>query len=164
MNKNIFIIASIGIAVIGLGGILLSEKDVPVKNDVLKTASSNQPQVVLHKSPTCGCCGVWGKYMEKEGYSVAVHETHDLGEVKRSLRVPYDVESCHTAEIGGYVVEGHIPNEAIIQLLTEKPDIAGIGMAGMPAGSPGMPGPKTGDFVIYEITHDGEKGSIFMTI
>lgn len=102
--------------------------------------------------------------MEKEGYNVTVHETYDLREVKRSLKVPYSVESCHTAEIGGYVVEGHIPNEAIIKLLTEKPDIAGIGMAGMPAGSPGMPGPKTEDFVIYEITHDGERGSIFMTI
>jgi len=67
-------------------------------------------------------------------------------------------------KIDGYVVEGHIPEEAVQKLLAEKPDIKGIGMAGMPSGSPGMPGPKTSDFVIYEITHEGTKGNIFITI
>ncbi len=67
-------------------------------------------------------------------------------------------------EVAGYVVEGHIPEAAIQKLLTEKPDIKGIGMAGMPSGSPGMPGPKNAEFVIYEITHEGERGSVFMRI
>ena len=119
---------------------------------------------IIHKTPTCGCCGVYSSYMKKEGYHVEINDMADLSGIKQSLGVPSELESCHTSEIGGYVVEGHIPNEAIERLLSEKPNIKGIGMAGMPAGSPGMPGPKTNDFVIYEITNENTRGEIFMTI
>ena len=120
--------------------------------------------ITIYKSPTCGCCDVYASYMEKKGYVVSVEDVVDMEAVKRRIGVPEDLESCHTTEIGGYVVEGHIPQEAIAKLLAEKPDIHGIGMSGMPSGSPGMPGPKTEDFVIYEITREGSRGDIFMTI
>lgn len=118
----------------------------------------------IYKSPSCGCCGQYAAYLEKKGYGVDVEGVADMQSIKEQYDIPYELESCHTMEIGGYVVEGHIPEEAVQKLLTEKPDIKGIGMAGMPSGSPGMPGPKTSDFVIYEITHDGAKGEVFMTI
>jgi len=119
--------------------------------------------VLLHKSPTCGCCEVYGSYMRKVGYEVEESNMSDasLSQLKAELGIPRDVWSCHTSEIGGYIVEGHIPNEVITKLLNEKPDIKGIGMAGMPSGSPGMPGPKS-EFLIYEIEKDGSLGELFV--
>lgn len=118
----------------------------------------------VYKSPTCGCCGVYASYMKKEGYDVISKNVQDMSVVKQELGVPYELESCHTMEVEGYVVEGHIPEIAIQKLLIEKPNIKGIGMSGMPSGSPGMPGLKMEDFVIYEINHEGFKGDVFMTI
>lgn len=119
--------------------------------------------LTMHKDTYCSCCGKWGSYMESNGYETKVVAEDKMEDVKNRLGVPYELQSCHTAEIEGYVIEGHIPNEAIEKLLSEKPDIKGIGMAGMPSGSPGMPGPKE-DFMIYEINHDGTKGDLFMKI
>jgi len=101
--------------------------------------------------------------MEGEGYTVTTKKEDDMSLIKQRFQVPYELESCHTAIIEGYVVEGHIPNEAIEKLLEERPDIQGIGMAGMPSGSPGMPGVKE-DFMIYEINHDGTKGDLFIKL
>jgi len=128
------------------------------------TFETNNVVATVYKSPTCGCCGVYASYMKKEGYNIDAKNIQDMSSIKRELGVPYELESCHTMEIGGYVVEGHIPKPAIQKLLAEKPDIKGIGMSGMPSGSPGMPGPKTEDFIIYEITSDGAKGDVFMSI
>ena len=97
------------------------------------------------------------------GYTVDVQQTADMTSVKEVLGVPYELESCHTSEIGDYIIEGHVPEEAIDKLLVERPDIKGIGMAGMPSGSPGMPGPKE-TFEIYTITHEGTKGELFITL
>lgn len=154
------IITILVFAVIGIVGFMVMQS-----GPNQETALENKGAVVtVYKSPSCGCCGVWATYMEREGYEVKTENIQDMSEIKKRLGVPYELESCHTAEVGGYVVEGHIPNEAIEKLLAEKPDIKGIGMPGMPSGSPGMPGPKTEDFVIYEINHDGTKGDVFTTI
>lgn len=124
----------------------------------------NGVEVTLHKSPFCGCCGEYSQYLYGKGYTINTEETQDMDFVKKELGVPYELESCHTMEIAGYVIEGHVPEEAIMKLLADKPDIKGIGMAGMPSGSPGMPGPKNEDFVVYEITHEGEKGNVFIVL
>lgn len=118
----------------------------------------------IYKSPSCSCCGIYGEYLGEKGYSVAVQKETDMDAIKKRFNVPYELESCHTMEVDGYVVEGHVPEEVVEKLLTERPDIQGIGMAGMPSGSPGMPGPKNEEFVIYEITNKGEKGNVFMAI
>jgi len=156
--KDKIIIASLVVAVVAIGGFMLSKTSPSQSGDEPVAA------VTLHKSPYCGCCGVYGSYLEGLDYAVEVNDTEDMASIKKQFEVPYELESCHTMEVAEYVIEGHIPEAAIQKLLTEKPDIKGIGMAGMPSGSPGMPGPKNGEFVIYEITHEGEKGDVFIRI
>lgn len=157
MRNNIIIAVLVG-AVIVTGAVMAGgskdEKDTIAENGIV---------VTLHKSPSCGCCGQYGNYLDQKGYTVDVQQTADMTSVKEDLGVPYELESCHTSEIDGYIVEGHVPEEAIDKLLAERPDIKGIGMAGMPSGSPGMPGPKE-TFEIYTITHEGAKGELFMTL
>ncbi len=97
---------------------------------------------VVHKSPTCGCCEGWITYLRRNGYDVTVHDHDDMAPIKAQAKVPADMQSCHTALIGGYVVEGHVPIEAIDALLSEKPRATGIAAPGMPQGSPGMSGEK----------------------
>jgi hypothetical protein len=161
--KNRTLIIGLVIAVVGIVGFMAIQ--TMSNNDTGKTSSENNGIVAtVYKSPTCGCCGVYTSYMKKQGYNVQAENVQNMSTVKQEFGIPYELESCHTMEVGGYVVEGHIPEEAIQRLLAEKPDIKGIGMAGMPSGSPGMPGPKTGDFVIYEITSEGARGDVFMTI
>jgi len=114
-----------------------------------------EEKVTIFKSGSCGCCGVFSKYMVNEGFNVDVQTTEMISEVKQRYNIPANLQSCHTSVVGGYFVEGHIPSEAIEKLLTEKPDIAGIAMPGMPSGSPGMPGGKEGTWVIQAVHHDG---------
>ncbi len=117
---------------------------------------SEPGQVLFYKSPTCGCCGVHANYLQRNSaLDVQTITQADVTPVKNKYRVPLELRSCHTAIIGGYFVEGHIPIEAIAKLVNEKPAIAGIAMPGMPSGSPGMPGAKTGPFVIYAVNNDG---------
>ena len=103
---------------------------------------AKQPQakadMIVYKSPSCGCCGDWIDYMEKNGYTVNVENVGDMDVVKRRLGVPNHAASCHTAKMGNYVIEGHVPVEDIQRLMEEKPDVAGIAAPGMPIGSPGM--------------------------
>jgi hypothetical protein len=107
-----------------------------------------------YKSISCGCCDIHSKYLDSKGFDVKINNLQDTSSIKTQFGIPIELESCHTAIIGNYFVEGHIPIEAINKLLEEKPDIAGIAMPGMPSGSPGMPGQKIGDFVIYAVNHD----------
>lgn len=105
----------------------------------------------IYKSPTCGCCTQYIAYLKNRGFDVTVEEMNDLSSIKSQYGIPHNMESCHTMVIDDYVVEGHVPVDAIEQLLTEKPDIDGIALPGMPAGSPGMPGAKHGEFQIYSL-------------
>jgi hypothetical protein len=127
------------------------------------TSQTPSSGLTVFKSANCGCCGIWSQYMEKEGFDVDVQVVSNLDAVKSEYEVPKSMESCHTAIIDGYVVEGHIPVEAIHKLLEERPDIKGIALPNMPLGSPGMPGIKKGPFVVYAIHHDGST-SEFMRI
>ena len=163
MKNNTLIALLIVIVFVIIGFMALGPNTFrPTDNN--SSEKTNGVVAKIYKSPACGCCGVYATYMKREGYEVEIEDVEDLSAVKQRLGVPYELESCHTTEVGGYVVEGHIPEEAIQKLLSEAPDIKGIGMAGMPSGSPGMPGPKTGDFVIHEINHDGTKGEVFVTL
>ena len=99
------------------------------------------PLVEVFKSPTCGCCAQWVEHMRKSGFNVRTTDVNDLTVIKKSRGVPADVQSCHTAVINGYVVEGHVPPADVHRMLTEKPAIAGIAVGGMPIGSPGMETP-----------------------
>jgi hypothetical protein len=112
----------------------------------------------VYKSPTCDCCHEWEAYLRARGYTVRSVPTDDMAAVKQARGLPESTWSCHTAVIDGYVIEGHVPVEAIEDLLDERPAIDGIALPGMPPGSPGMPGAKVGLFEILTI-NDGEVGS-----
>lgn len=99
------------------------------------------PLVEVFKSPTCGCCVNWVEHMRQAGFNMRTTEINDLSQIKKSRGVPADVQSCHTAIVNGYVVEGHVPAADVRRLLKEKPAIAGIAVGGMPIGSPGMETP-----------------------
>ena len=94
--------------------------------------------IEVYRSPTWGCCGDWITYVEKNGYTVAVKDTNDLSAVKAQYKVPPTLQSCHTAIVDGYIIEGHVPIEDIERLLADKPEITGLAVPGMPIGSPGM--------------------------
>ncbi len=101
-------------------------------------APAAAPKMTVYKSPTCGCCAKWVEHMKQAGFDLTVNDVPNVGEIKAQHRVPADAQSCHTALVGGYVVEGHVPADVVKQLLKEKPAVAGLAVPGMPIGSPGM--------------------------
>ncbi len=94
--------------------------------------------MTVYKSPTCGCCKEWIKHMEANGFTAKVVDMDDLASIKKNAGVPDQLQSCHTALIGAYVAEGHVPADLVKKMLAEKPAILGLAVAGMVAGSPGM--------------------------
>lgn len=104
------------------------------------SAVAQTPAILVHKDPNCGCCAGWVRHLKDAGFVVTVEETADLQVVRKRLGVPGDLAACHTAEVAGYVVEGHVPASAIRQLLEKRPVAVGLAVPGMPAGSPGMEG------------------------
>ena len=108
------------------------------------------PLVTVHKSPYCGCCEKWIEHMQAAGFEVEVVNTEDMTPVKQRVGIPPGKGSCHTAEVGGYFVEGHVPAEDVKRLLAEKPAARGIVVPGMPVGSPGMESPD-GRVQAYEV-------------
>jgi hypothetical protein len=96
------------------------------------------PRIVVTKDPNCGCCGGWVDHLRTSGFTAEVIESSEINRVKVRLGVPQDLASCHTAEIDGYVIEGHVPVQAIRRLLAERPQAKGLAVPGMPVGSPGM--------------------------
>lgn len=112
---------------------------------VSRLAAQMQPEVVVWRDPNCGCCGAWVDHMRAAGFVVTVNETSDMGPVKQRLGVPAALGSCHTATVGDYVLEGHVPAGAVTRLLAERPRAAGLSVPGMPIGSPGMEVPGMAD-------------------
>lgn len=109
----------------------------------------------IHASPTCSCCHEWTSYLDAAGAHTSTVAEHDMPSFKMSHAVPQALWSCHTATIGGYMVEGHVPIAAVERLLAERPAVAGIAVAGMPAGSPGMPGQLSGPLQVMAFSPDG---------
>jgi len=132
---------------------------VPVLTGALAgTAAAQGPRVVVHKNESCGCCKLWVQHLEKAGFSVQVVDVDNLGPIKERVGVPYGKGSCHTAEVGGYFVEGHVPAADIQRLLRERPQAKGLTVPGMPAGSPGMEVPA-GQVDPYEVLLVAKDGS-----
>jgi hypothetical protein len=100
--------------------------------------AAGKPAIQVYKSATCGCCRLWVEHLRANGYAVTAEDLADLGPVKRKLGVPPALESCHTAAVDGYTVEGHVPADLIDRLRRERPKVVGIAVPGMPVGSPGM--------------------------
>lgn len=121
---------------------------------VLKNFDGN---VEFHKSMSCGCCGLHYEYLKGKGLDSKIINMDDVSPIKKTYGIPTELESCHTIILGDYFVEGHMPVEAIEKLIAEKPNIAGIALPGMPSGSPGMPGQKNSEWIIYAVNHDGSQ-------
>ena len=96
------------------------------------------PPVVVYKLATCGCCQTWSEHMQAAGFPVETRDTQDLDAIKTEVGVPFGQGSCHTAKVGDYFVEGHVPADDVKRLLAERPDALGLTVPGMPIGSPGM--------------------------
>lgn len=114
--------------------------------------------VQVWKDPNCGCCGDWARHLQAEGFEVQVKDTGNTAARKR-LGIPDKLGSCHTALVGGYAIEGHVPAQDIRRLLKDRPQAVGLSVPGMPVGSPGMDGPEYGGrkdaFDVLLITKDG---------
>ena len=124
-------------------------------------AADNRPAATLYKNPECTCCEGYAAYLRRNGFDVNVVATHDLPLIKKQHSVPEPFEGCHTTLVGGYVVEGHVPVKTLKKLLYERLNIQGISLPGMPQGSPGMTGVKSGPFTIYELGSDPNKPRVY---
>ena len=115
------------------------------------SAFAQTSNILVHKDPNCGCCTGWVQHLKAAGFAVTVEESTNLQIVRKRLRVPVDLAACHTAEIDGYVLEGHVPAVAVRRLLEKRPTAIGLAVPGMPAGSPGMEGgvPQPYDVVLF---------------
>jgi hypothetical protein len=127
-----------------VGGLLLRQSPAIASGETIKTSEGETvktSEIVVYKTPTCGCCGAWVQHLTDAGLNARTVNQNDLTKTREKLGAPADLRSCHIAVADGYVVEGHVPADAITKLLTERPDAVGIFVPGMPLGSPGMEGP-----------------------
>jgi hypothetical protein len=139
----------IGIAaIVGLGAAAAALTRAP--------ATAVSPTVTVYKSPTCQCCAKWVDGLRAAGFTVVVHDTSDLAGVMAQNGVPPQMASCHTARVGGYVIEGHVPADLIAKALKEHPVIAGLAVPGMVAGSPGMEGGAAQQYDVVAWTAGGQ--------
>ena len=122
------------------------------------TRAEEPPQMTVWKSPWCECCGSWVEHMRAAGFKIQVREVEDLDLVKQMAAVPDNLQSCHTARVGGYTVEGHVPAEDVMRLLEERPDAIGLVVPGMPSGSPGMENGEHDPYHVLMLMHDGKTG------
>ncbi|HKK30836.1 MAG TPA: DUF411 domain-containing protein [Alphaproteobacteria bacterium] len=101
-------------------------------------SSAGGPEMQVFKSPWCGCCTAWVEHMRQAGFDVNVTDMEDLSPAKTHYGIADDLQSCHTAIVDGYAIEGHVPAADVKRLLSERPEGAGLSVPGMPIGSPGM--------------------------
>jgi hypothetical protein len=121
-----------------------------------QAAAATGPLVTVYKSASCGCCHNWVEHMRQNGFQVEAHDTEAMDQVRDQAGVPQAARSCHTARVGGYVVEGHVPADVVRRLLRERPaDVAGLAVPGMVTGSPGMEGPYPEHYQVIAFTRDG---------
>ena len=118
--------------------------------------------ITVYKSASCGCCGAWVDYLKVNGFTATVHDTEEMDSIKNDLGVPAALRSCHTAIMGKYLVEGHVPVEDLHRLMKDAPAVAGLAAPGMPPSSPGMgqPGQAPQPYQVMAFTKDG-KSSLY---
>lgn len=151
MRRTLSIIAAAGVLAAGLGLSLAAQS---------ASSPGAKPKVNVYKSPTCGCCSLWVEHLKTNGFEVEAQNVSDtqLNAIAMQGGVTDDLRSCHTAKVGNYTVEGHVPAADIHRMLKDKPAIAGIAVPGMPMGSPGMEqGGRKDPFDTVAFTKDGKK-------
>ena len=118
-------------------------------------AWAGTPTITVYKSPTCGCCGEWIEHLQQDGFDVRPVDVTDLRPVKSQAGITPAQASCHTARVGDYVIEGHVPAGDIRRLLQEHPKARGLTVPGMPLGAPGMEAPNPQHYQVLLIGEDG---------
>lgn len=154
MSKNIKIFSSAILVLVASIIISFNISGKTAEDDTVKE------EIMVYKSPTCGCCKKWVKHLESEGFYVKTKNIRNLQPIKNEHGVQRRFQSCHTAKIGGYFIEGHVPAADIKRLLSEKPDIKGLAVPGMPMGSPGMEGHRKDKYDVIAIDKNN-KASVY---
>jgi len=126
-------------------------------------ASAANPVIEVYKTATCGCCKQWIKHLEANGFTVKAQDVANTGDYRAKFGIPADYGSCHTARVGGYAVEGHVPASDIKRLLAEKPQARGLAVPGMPMGSPGMEGPRSDPYDVL-LVKEGGKAEVYRQV
>lgn len=139
----------------------INNEDLPL--NTFTQQNGEKISVVLYSSPTCGCCHNYVAYLNDNGFDTFQKRTEDYQDIKDENLIPEDQRSCHTAIIGDYFIEGHIPLSVVFDMLSQEHDIDGISLPNMPSGSPGMSGEKNEDWVISSISN-GQVVGIFQTV
>lgn len=152
MNKN-YVYLLIIIGLIGVLGWQIWE--INTRTEVKGVSGGLSAEVIMYKNPGCQCCSAWARNMEKAGFTVTEQPTDELSAIKADHNIPYTMGACHTALVGGYVVEGHVPADDVKRLLREQRDVRGLIVPGMPQGSPGMESPNPEPFKVYLLGKDG---------
>jgi len=160
MNKRI--ITTVVAIAIGVVGFYFLMNRNEVKRTVKQNIAMQNNEITIYKSPNCSCCDGYTDVLRNQGFTVKVIAEDDMNKIKEKYGIPADKQSCHTAIVDNYFIEGHVPMVAVKKLLKERPAINGIGLSGMPTGTPGMPGQKLAPFKIYQSVN-GEF-SEYMTI
>lgn len=138
-------------------GIVLALVGIGAYLQFSSSASADLPTITVYKSPTCGCCVDWVSHLRDNGFSVKVESRANVQPVKRQLGVPSNLSSCHTATVGNYVVEGHVPADDVKRLLRTNPKVKGLSVPGMPIGSPGMErGDRVQPYEVLTFAPNGE--------
>ena len=119
-------------------------------------AQQAQQTIDIYKSPYCGCCGQWVEHMQAAGFTVRSHNVDDVPAARKQLGMPDSLGSCHTARIGNYVIEGHVPAADVQRLLKEKPKAVGLAVPGMPQGAPGMETARPQPYDTLLVSNDGQ--------
>lgn len=151
--KSIIIILIILLAASGIYNYITARQNAS------ELGVENIGEMIVYKSPTCGCCENYIAYLKRSGFTVKVVNQPNMADIKDKYGVPINLGSCHTVIAGNYFIEGHMPIKAIQKLFAEKQNIKGIALPGMPVGSPGMAGVKQGAFEIQQVATDGSVSS-----
>ena len=151
-SSNISIVLAVLVVAVLIGGALIS-KDAPKE---VQAQTLEGKEFTLYRSPTCGCCAGHAQALEDAGATVNMHNVDavTLQKIKQEQGIPFEKQSCHTTLIDDYVIEGHVPVDAIAAFLEEQPDTEGITLPGMPIGTPGMPGPQREPYIVETLEGD----------
>ena len=147
MTKVINTFLFTGLLILSIAGVSLTTNNQAFADNTL-------PEITVYKTPTCGCCSKWVSHLESNGFKVNAINQNDLSSLKAQLGIAPKLQACHTAKIGHYFVEGHVPASDIKKMLATKPDIKGITVPGMPMGSPGMEGSRKDNYDVLAIKKD----------
>jgi hypothetical protein len=170
MNRKTLMATVLALTVTGAGATALKfinndRHNGGASQSAFSTAAlaQDKPKATLYRNPNCSCCLDYAKYLRENGFDVTVDSSHDLASIRKQLGVPEKFEGCHVMTIGPYAVEGHVDVASINKLLAERPHIIGISIPGMPAGTPGMTGHKSGPLNVYEIGTGSSLSKVFST-